>query len=108
MRRNAVKATRDRGDIWFTWNDLRAAAQLKQPAYSGTIFDETLCDGLKRPRAMAGQLVAGGQRSPLPCLPWDDPGPDRPGQLRRGCRATSVSRISRKASRGSHALPKRR
>jgi isopropylmalate/homocitrate/citramalate synthase len=36
-------------DIWFNWNDLRIEAPLQKPPYSGTIFDETLRDGLQAP-----------------------------------------------------------
>jgi 2-isopropylmalate synthase len=36
-------------DIWFNWNNLRIEAPLQKLPYSGTIFDETLRDGLQAP-----------------------------------------------------------
>ncbi|MEV6024043.1 LeuA family protein [Streptomyces sp. NPDC052036] len=37
------------GDVWFTWNDARVEESAPEPTYSGTLFDETLRDGLQAP-----------------------------------------------------------
>jgi 2-isopropylmalate synthase len=36
-------------DIWFSWNSLSIEAPQQRSAYSGTLFDETLRDGIQAP-----------------------------------------------------------